>query len=202
MLEEFCRQPFVNRVLFRELERDAHHHQAEHAHPAGGVALLERRAAGKPLAAIEHRDVVEPEEAAFEDVVALTVDFVHPPREVEHQLVKALLEEVSVGGAVADPIHVVDAPHRPRVHRRIEIRELPFVRRNLPVRMLELLEQHQPELVLREMRIDQSEDDGLEREIPGREPRILPFVRHRKDPHRVEMTPMPIASELTIVRRR
>ena len=164
--------------------------------------MLERRAAGKTLAAIEHRDVVEPEETAFEDVVAFAVDFVHPPREIEHQLVEALLEKISVGSAVADPIHVVDAPDRPRVHRRVEIGELPFVRRNLPVRMLELLEQHQPQLVLREVGIDQSEDDGLEREIPGREPRILPFVRHRKDAHRVEMTPVPIASELPIVRRR
>ena len=51
-------------------------------------------------------------------------------------------------------IHVIDAPHGPSMHRRIEIRELPFVSRYLPVRMLELLEQQEPQLLFRKLWID------------------------------------------------
>ena len=45
---------------------------------------------------VDDRDVVEPEEPAFEDVVAFLVDLVHPPGEVEHQLVEAALEPLAV----------------------------------------------------------------------------------------------------------
>ena len=142
--------------------------------------MLEARTAGKFLAAIEDRDVVEPEETAFEDVVALAVDLVHPPREIQHQLVEALLEKIAIG-AVADAIHVVDAPDRPRMDRRIEIREFPLICRDLSVGVLELLEQHQPQLFLREMRVDQRQHDCVKREVPCREPRVLPLVGHRQD---------------------
>ena len=48
---------------------------------------------GSGCAAVEDADVVEPEEAALEDVVALGVLAVDPPREVEQQLVEDALEE-------------------------------------------------------------------------------------------------------------
>ena len=95
--------------------------------------------------------------------------------------------------AVADPIHVVDPPHRPRVDRRVEIAELPLVRGELAARVLELLEQQQPELVLGELRVDQRERHALEREVPRGEPRVLPLVGHRHHPHRVEVAPVAVA---------
>jgi hypothetical protein len=94
-------------------------------HPAGRVGLLEHRAAPARLAAVDHRDVVEAEEPTLEHVVAVAVDLVDPAREVDQELVEAALEPLAVGVAVADPIHVVDPPHRPRVDRRVEITELP-----------------------------------------------------------------------------
>ena len=83
VLEEFRGQPFVNVVLPGQLQSHAHHDQAEHAHPSGGVALLERGAGREFVAAIENGDVVEAEEAAFENVVAFAVDLVHPPGEIQ-----------------------------------------------------------------------------------------------------------------------
>ena len=68
------------------------------------------RAVGQLLAAVDDGDVVEAEEAALEDVVALAVDLVHPPGEVDQQLVEALLQELAVGLAGALLLHVVDAP--------------------------------------------------------------------------------------------
>ena len=70
VLEELRGHRLVGTVLVRQLERDAHHVQAEESHPARRVGLFENGATGQPLAAIDHGDVVETEEAAFEDVQA------------------------------------------------------------------------------------------------------------------------------------
>ncbi len=163
------------------------------AHPARRVRLLENRASRQLLRSVEQRDVVEPEKAALEDVVALAVDLVDPPGEVDQQLVEAALEERAIGLARADAVHVVDTPDRPRMHRRIEVGELPLVRRDLPVRVLELLEQHEPELLLREIRVDQRNGDGVKGEVPGREPGVFPLVRHRQHAHRVQVPPVLVA---------
>src|SRR2546427_208262 len=69
-----------------------------------------------------------------------------------------------------------------------------ITRQNMPIRMLKLLEEHQPELLFCEMRIDQCEHDGVEREVPCREPWVFPFVGHRQNAHRVEMAPVTIAT--------
>ena len=51
---------------------------------------------GSGARAVEDADVVEPEEAALEDVAALGVLAVHPPGEIEQQLVEDALEELAV----------------------------------------------------------------------------------------------------------
>ena len=54
-------------------------------------------AAGQRLAAVEDADVVEAQEAALENVPALRVLAIHPPGEVEQQLVEDALQEVAIG---------------------------------------------------------------------------------------------------------
>ena len=51
-------------------------------------------AAGQRFGSIEEADVVEPEESAGEDVLALDVLSIHPPCEVQQQLLKRALEEI------------------------------------------------------------------------------------------------------------
>ena len=154
MLEKLRRHSLIDGVVARELERDPHQIETEHTHPAGRVGLLEHRAVRVRFAAVDHRDIVEAEEAALEHVVAVAVDFIDPVREVDQELVEAALEPLTVGVAVADPIHVVNPPHRPRVDRRVEVAELPLVGGQLPAGVLKLLEQQQPELILGELRVD------------------------------------------------
>ena len=115
---------------------------------------------------------------------------------------EAALEPLAVGVAVADAIHVVDPPHRPRVDRRVEVAELPLVGGDLAAGVLELLEQQQPELVLGELRVDQRERHALEREVPRGEPRVLPLVGHRHHPHRVQVAPVAVADRAPRRRRR
>src|SRR5205823_14519117 len=64
-LEELDGQPLVDRVVLGQLQGDAHHVEAEHGDPAGRVGLLQHRAVGAPLAAIDDGDVVQAEEAAL-----------------------------------------------------------------------------------------------------------------------------------------
>src|SRR6185295_15163495 len=182
MLKELRREALVDLVLLRKLERDSHQVQTEHPHPASRVALFENYSGRMLLAAIDHSDVIESKEAAFEKIVAFAVYFVHPPREVDHQLVKTLLEPGPIGAAGPYAIHVIDSPASPRVHRRIHIRELPFISRDLAVGMLKLLEQHQPKLLLGEFGVEQRKRNGVKRKVPSGEPRILPLVGHRKNP--------------------
>ena len=67
----------------------------------------------KRRAAIEDADVVQTEEAALEDVHPLGVLAIHPPREVDQQLVEDALEELTIADAAATLLDLVDAPARP-----------------------------------------------------------------------------------------
>ena len=71
-------------------------------------------AGGQRRAAVEDADVVEAEEPALKDVAALGVFAVHPPGEVQQQLVKDALEELAVADAAALLFDLVNAPARPR----------------------------------------------------------------------------------------
>ncbi len=58
------------------------------------------------------------------------------------------------------------------------------------------------ELALRERRIGEREHDGVEGEIPGGVPGILPRIRHRQDVVVVEVDPIRIAPVPAFGRRR
>ena len=85
--------------LERQLDRDLEHVLAEQRHPGGAVRLLEVAAGRQRRAAIEDADVVEPEESALEQVAAAAVLAIHPPGEVQQQLVEDALEPVDVAVA-------------------------------------------------------------------------------------------------------
>ena len=140
---------------------DRGHAEGVRRHPAGRVGLLEREA-GRQVGAVDRPDVVEPEEPAFEDVRAVLVLTVHPPGEVDEQLVEDAAEEVDVPAAV-DGEHL---ERRQCLHGRVDVVEGPLVRRHRPVRMLEPLAAEERQLVLRERRVDVCERDAVEAPCP------------------------------------
>ena len=73
---------------------------------------------------------------------------------------------------------------RPGLHRRVDVAEVPLVRRQRPVRVLEPLPAQQDQLVLGERRVHVRQRDAVERQVPRGEPRVLPLVRHRHDVER------------------
>ncbi len=98
----------------------------------------------------------------------------------------------------------VDAEHLeggPRMHRRVRVTERPLVRRQLTVRVLVPLPQQQQQLPLREVAVDVRERDAVERQVPRREPRVLPRVGHREHVEAVEVTPVLVAAVEAFRRR-
>ena len=93
MLEEFTGQVLVDRFFARQLEGDREHRAAVKRHPRRSVGLIEDGAVGKLLVAIEDADVVQPKEPAAEDVAAGHVFSIHPPGEIDDELLKRALEE-------------------------------------------------------------------------------------------------------------
>src|SRR5581483_3799354 len=84
-------------------------------------------AGGQRSAAVEDADVVEAEEAAAEDVVAGGVLAVHPPGEIEAELLEGLSQELEVAGAVALLIDLVDEVGGPGVDGRVDVAEVPLI---------------------------------------------------------------------------
>src|SRR5438045_1390224 len=95
----------------RQLEYDAHQVQRVHRHPGGAVRLVHVAAIRQLCVAVEYADIVEPEKPALENVPALDILAVDPPREVEHELVEDAFEKIPIALAAAVlAVDFVDAP--------------------------------------------------------------------------------------------
>src|SRR5205823_6781094 len=93
VLVEFGGELLVDRVVQRELQRDLQHALTVERHPRRAVGLLEVAACGQRGAAVEDADVVEPEKPPLEDVLAVTVLAIDPPREVHQKLLEAFFQK-------------------------------------------------------------------------------------------------------------
>ena len=83
--------------------------------------------------------------------------------------------------AAQDLLTAVEPQGRPGMNRRVHIAEAPLVGGDLAVGMEILLGKHEVELLLGEVWVDDREWNGVERQVPGRVPGILPFIGHRDD---------------------
>src|SRR5690242_3909161 len=88
VFEEFRGDVLINRIVQGQLERDAHKVERIHRHPRGAVGLVNETSGRQRGAAIEYADVVQAKKAALENVTALRVLAIHPPGEIEHELVE------------------------------------------------------------------------------------------------------------------
>ena len=176
-------------VLGRQDPRHLQQREGVERHPAGAVGLLEA-ATRREVRAVDRADVVQAEEAAGEQVVALGVHPVDPPGEVHQQLRQQPGEEVGV----ATPVDVPHVQRRPGMHGRVGVAERPLVGRQRAVGVLEPLPAHGEQLVLGEGRVEVRQGDRVEGEVPGREPGVLPRVGHREDVLGVDVEPAGVAT--------
>ena len=91
-------------------------------------------------------------------------------------------------------MNLVHAPARPGVHRRIHVAERPLIRRDLPVRMHVPLAQKQSQLPHGEFGIHHRQRNRVERQIPGRVPRVFPLVGHGDHVFVVQVDPLRVAA--------
>ena len=143
-------------------------------------------------APVEDADVVETEESPGEHVAPGGVLAVDPPAEVQHQPLKRPFQEPGVG-ATEGALHIVEEEGGPGVHRGIHIAEVPLVGGNLPIGVGIETAQHQQQLLLGEIEVDQRQGDRVEGQVPGRIPRVFPLVRHRNDVGVQHVKPVGIA---------
>ncbi len=180
VLEELEGHLLVHRVVIGEDDRYLEHVLAVERHPRRAVRLFQRTARGQLGAAVEYADVVQAQEAAGENVAALRVLAVHPPVEVEHQALKRALQERDVLPAEV-LLDFVEEERRPRVHRGVHVAEVPLIGGHLPIGVAVQAAEHEQELLLGEVEVDQRQRQRVERQVPRRVPGVLPLVGHGDD---------------------
>src|SRR5437867_8166446 len=198
MLEELRGHVFVHWIGLREFQRHGKHGEAIKSHPRSAVRLLQKSAGRQRFRAVENARVIEPEETAGEKIVAFGVFAVHPPGEIEQQLLECAFKKSAIT-LPARTSHLVNAPGGPGVDGRIHITKSKFVSRHLAVRMHVPFAQEKIELLLREVWIDFRKWNHVECEVPCREPGIFPFVRHRDDVAVEKMSPFAVAAEVSLL---
>ncbi len=181
VLKEFRGDVLVGWLGAGQFQSHGQHVQAVHTHPSRAVRLFQVAAGGQRRAAVKDADVVQPQEAAFENVVAVQILAVHPPGEVQHEFVEGICQEIDVALTAHFLLDVVDVGHGPGVDRGIDVAEVPLVGRNLAIGMQVILVQHQFELFLGKVNIHHGQGNGVESQVPGRVPGIFPLVRHGDD---------------------
>ena len=98
---------------------------------------------------------------------------------------KALLEKFIVPSPRLLLLHLKEAEGSPGLHRRVEIRKLPLVGWNLPIRVLELVEEEVPDLLLGKGEVDEPKrtladmepgEEGIVSHISDEDPELLRHV--------------------------
>ena len=117
VLDKLHDHVLVDGVVGGEFHGEFQHVLAEEGHPGRAVRLLQVAAGGERGAAVEDADVVEAEEPPLEDVLAEAVLAVHPPGEVQHQLVERRPEEIEVRLAAQGLLGAVQEERRKGVDR-------------------------------------------------------------------------------------
>ena len=194
VLEELGRHVLVDQVVgVGQLQSHVQHDHAEERHPGGPVRLLQLPAGRERLAPVEQSDVVQPQEPPGENVPPVGVLPVHPPVEVEHQLLEGPSQEAVVA-VPAGPRDLVHAEAGPRVDGRVHVVEGELVGGDLSVRVHVPLAQEQDQLLLGEVGVHLGVGDHVERQVPGGVPRVLPLVRHGDDLAVEEVRPVGVAA--------
>src|SRR5277367_1467968 len=134
MLYEAKGDFLVHGVVLCQNKRNLQHVLAVESHPRRAIRLVEMPTGGELSTAIEHANIVQPEESSREDIPSLRVFSVDPPVEVQHQTLKRTLQEAQVRPAQFF-LDVEKKQRRPGMHWRIHITEVPLVGRDLSVGM-------------------------------------------------------------------
>lgn len=107
-LLQLHQQPTLG-TIFREHS----HVQAIERHPSSAICLTQRASRRKGLGAIEQTDVIQPKETTLEDIVTAGILAIHPPCEVEQELLEDTFEEGKVFSPVEFTFDLEDTESSP-----------------------------------------------------------------------------------------
>jgi hypothetical protein len=93
MFEELRGDILIGRIFSGQLQGHGKHRQAVERHPGRCVRLLQAATARQRPRTVDRSDVVQPQEAAGENVPAGKVLAIDPPGEVNQQFVKDTLQK-------------------------------------------------------------------------------------------------------------
>src|ERR1700730_13358511 len=96
MLKKFAGDVFVSGIFFGKFEGNSKHVEAIHAHPAGAIGLLQVAAGGERRGTVENSDIDEAQKAALKNIGAVGVFSIHPPGEIQQQLMENFFEECAI----------------------------------------------------------------------------------------------------------
>ena len=191
VLKELRGDVFISGVLAGQLQRNREHRETIKRHPGRAIGLRISQSWRELHRAIKQADVVQSQKAACEEVLPVNVLPVNPPREIDEELLKNPLEKEPVPLTVTAR-HLVNAPTCPGVHWRIHIRQPELVGGERTAGVHVPFPQQKNELLLRKLRIDLGKRDHLKCVVPGGEPGVLPFIRHRQNIAAVQVSPLAI----------
>lgn len=107
--------------MLSQFECNIQHGQAVESHPSCRVSLFQSAASWQGIRAIEEAYIVQAEKAAFKDVFAIEVFSIHPPGEVEQQLLEHPFKEVQVATAVQFTLDLERTEYSPSMNGRVNI---------------------------------------------------------------------------------
>ena len=112
---------FIDPAMLGQFECNVQHGQAVESHPSCRISLLQSSASWQGIGAIEETYIVQAEKAAFEDVLAIEVFSIHPPSEVEQQLLEHPFKKVQVTTAIQFTLDLECTEHGPSMNGRVDI---------------------------------------------------------------------------------
>src|SRR5580693_3221505 len=91
MLYETKGNFFIHGVVLCQNKRNLQHVLAVESHPRRAILLVEMPTGGKLSTAIEHPNIVQPDESSREDISSRRIFSVDPPVKIQHQTLKRTL---------------------------------------------------------------------------------------------------------------
>src|SRR5260370_35547933 len=193
MLPEFTGEILVDLIFLGKLDGDDVDVESINRHPACAVSLLEVPTIGQGRVAVKHTDVIETEEASLENVHTLGIFTVDPPGKVQHQFLEDPLQKSAIALPSLFFFDFINPECDPGMPGRIHVTKGQSISGNLAIRMYIPLTQHEDQLFLGTVRINQRQCNAMERKVPGGVPGILPLVTHADYVGVIEMDPCFVA---------
>src|SRR5699024_9510990 len=109
VLQKFGSYAFIGIITGGQLQGYRQHIQTVHSHPAGSVRLVQLYITGQFFAAIEYADIIQSQKAALKYVSFIGIFSVNPPRKVDQQFMKNVLQEAVITFAVHPFLNAEDA---------------------------------------------------------------------------------------------